>query len=85
MAWSPAASPIRACPSVNRTSSPMMLMSARRATANPAPTATPLIAEMIALSHARMLLTSSRASLMTDGNFGKVTEGLTIQFHIATG
>ena len=33
----------------------MMLMSARKATARPAPTATPLMAEMMGLSQAIML------------------------------
>jgi hypothetical protein len=41
-----------------------MLMSASSATANPAPTATPLMAEMIGLSQLIMLWTMSRASLI---------------------
>ena len=44
-AWSPAATPSRAWPSESRADSPMMLTSASRATASPAPTATPLIAD----------------------------------------
>ncbi|CFN69735.1 Uncharacterised protein [Bordetella pertussis] len=49
-AWSPAETPSRACPSVSFASSAMTLTSAR-----PAPTAVPLIAEMIGLSQASML------------------------------
>ena len=54
-AWSPAATPRRVWPSVIRAVSDAMLTSARRATTNPAPTATPLIAETTGLSRLIML------------------------------
>ena len=63
-AWSPAATPRRVWPSVKRAFSDAMLMSASSATASPAPTATPLMAEMIGLSQLIMLWTMSRASFI---------------------
>ena len=54
-AWSPAPTPSRRWPSVSRASSAMMLMSAMSATARPAPTATPLIAEITGFSQPAML------------------------------
>jgi hypothetical protein len=54
-AWSPATTPSRVWPSVMRAVSDMMLMSERRATTSPAPTATPLMAEMTGLSRLIML------------------------------
>ena len=54
-AWSPAPTPSLTWPSVILASSAMMLMSANMATARPAPTATPLIAEMTTFSQFMML------------------------------
>ncbi len=54
-AWSPATTPRRVWPSVMRAVSDMMLMSASSATTSPAPTATPLMAEMTGLSRLIML------------------------------
>ncbi len=51
----------------------MMLISAIRATARPAPTATPLIAEMIGFSQANILKTMSPASFMVSGNLGGIS------------
>ncbi len=61
-AWSPAATPRRTCPSDTRADSPMMLMSAMSATAKPAPTATPLMADTTGLSALSMHSTMARAS-----------------------
>ena len=48
-ATSPAATPSRVCPSTIRADFPQMDTSARMPTTRPAPTATPLMAEMIGL------------------------------------
>ena len=61
-AWSPAATPNRAWPSERRADSAMMLTSASRATASPAPTATPLMAETIGLTEASISSTTALAS-----------------------
>ena len=61
-AWSPAATPSLRCPSVSLALSAAMLMSAVSATARPAPTAVPLIAEMMGLEQLVMLRTMSAAS-----------------------
>ena len=54
-AWSPATTPSLVWPSVKRAVSDMMLMSAIIATTRPAPTATPLMAEITGLSRLIML------------------------------
>ena len=64
-AWSPPATPRRMWPSVILAASSMMLMSARSATASPAPTATPLMADTIGVSQSIIVRTMSPASRIT--------------------
>jgi len=56
---------MRRCPSVSLVSSSMIEMSASSATARPAPTATPLMALMIGVSHSIIVRTMSPASRIT--------------------
>ena len=61
-AWSPAATPKRVWPSVMKTDLAAMEMSHSRAATKPAPTAGPLIEEMVGLPQLMRLYTKSLAS-----------------------